>query len=448
MADGVDGGGTMAAPVVQSQRFDSIDVLRGVALLGIFAMNIMTFAMPMAAYSNPTVGPEYAGANRFTYWVIHSVFDLKMMALFSMLFGAGVVIWSRKAETREQVAQLRWLWMRRMGWLLVFGMIHAWLIWFGDILVAYALCGVMVVWWLRRLPPVWLLVVAAAFFGVHLLLLAAQGFQAWILFSESAGAVEMRSHMTPEQMTQALEGGEMMKEFMSPTAAQYAEQLDQLRGGWMDVFAHRAGMSAYMQTMGFAFFIFWRVSAMMLLGIALTKLGVLTGERSTRFYAGLALAGYLIGLPIVIGGIAFNESHGFSLVQFAGVGMGFNAVGSVPVALGHIGLVVWVVKRGLLRPVTDALARVGQMAFTNYLMQSILASLIFYGFGLGFAGEFNRLGQQAVVWFVWAVQILWSIAWLSRFRFGPAEWLWRSLTYWKLQPMRRAERSAVATMSA
>jgi uncharacterized protein len=96
--------------------------------------------------------------------------------------------------------------------------------------------------------------------------------------------------------------------------------------------------------------------------------------------------------------------------------------------LGHVGLIVWIVKRGWLTPVTTALARVGQMAFTNYLMQSVLGSLIFYGFGFGLAGEFNRLGQQGVVWFIWAVQILWSVAWLSRFRFGPAEWLWRSLT--------------------
>ncbi len=447
MADGIEAGsGVMAArtpdsvqvaPVVQSQRFDSIDVLRGFALLGILAMNIMIFAMPMAAYSNPSVGPEYSGMNRATYWVVHTVFDLKMMGLFSMLFGAGVVIWSRKAETREEVARLRWLWIRRMGWLLVFGMIHAWLIWFGDILVAYALCGVLVVWWLRRLPPVWLIVIAVAFFGVHLLLLAGQGFQAWLIFSESPGAVEMRSGMTPEELARLVEGGEEMKLFMAPSVAQYAEQLAGLRGGWMENFEIRAGMAFYMQTVAFAFYIFWRVTAMMLLGVALTKLGVLTGERSAKFYAWLAVVGYLLGLPIVIGGILYNESKGFSLVTFAGLGMGFNVVGAVPVMLGHVGLVVWIVKRGWLKPVTTALARVGQMAFTNYLMQSVLASVIFYGFGFGLAGELNRLGQQGVVWFIWAVQILWSVAWLSRFRFGPAEWLWRSLTYWKLQPMRR-----------
>ncbi|MDQ7013314.1 MAG: DUF418 domain-containing protein [Planctomycetota bacterium] len=448
MADGIERGeagaaaeAVPAAPVSQTLRFDSIDVLRGFALLGILAMNIMVFAMPMAAYSNPTFGPEYSGVNRATYWVVHALFDLKMMGLFSMLFGAGVVIWSRKAETREEVVRLRWLWIRRMGWLLVFGMIHAWIIWFGDILVAYALCGVLVVWWLRRLPPVWLIVVAGAFFGVHLLLMAGQGFQAWKLFSDAPSAIDMRASMTPDE----LEAGRLqMQVHMSPTVEQYAHELGTMRGSWMEIFERRAEMTLMMQVWAFAFFIFWRVSAMMLLGVALTKLGVLTGERSAKFYAGLAVAGYLVGLPIVIGGILYNESHGFELAKFAGLGMGFNAVGAVPVMLGHVGLVVWIVKRGVLRPVTTALARVGQMAFTNYLMQSVLGSLIFYGFGFGLAGELNRLGQQGVVWFIWAVQILWSVAWLSRFRFGPAEWLWRSLTYWKLQPMRRLPAAAGA----
>lgn len=486
MADGVEHARAMALPVAQGQRFEAMDVLRGLALLGIFAMNVMVFAMPMAAYSNPSVGPEHSGTNRVVFWVIHTVFDLKMMALFSMLFGAGVMIWDRKVSRRwasDGTGRARWLsrrggellhccgcghdisgvegdrwdarcpecggvqkefrapmlygtglWFRRMGWLLVFGMIHAWLIWYGDILVAYALCGMIVVWWLRRLSPVWLLVVAAGFFGVHLLMLGFQGLQALVVFGESDFAIKAQESMTAEQLAEARE---QLQAFMAPTEAQYAEQLATLKGGWLEVHEHRAAMSLMMQTWAFGFYIFWRVTAMMLLGVALAKWGVLTGERSAGFYAKLAAVGYLLGLPIVMGGILFNEHHLFNIIWFAGLGMSFNAVGSVGVVLGHIGLVVWLVKRGVLRPVTTALARVGQMAFTNYLMQSVLASLIFYGFGLGLAGDFGRLGQQMVVWSVWAVQILWSIAWLSRFRFGPAEWLWRSLTYWRLQPMLR-----------
>ncbi len=424
------------APVAQAQRIESLDVLRGFALLGILAMNVMIFAMPMAAYQNPTVFTEHEGANRAVYWVVHTVFDLKMMGLFSMLFGAGVVVWSAKARGPEDVARLRWLWIRRMWWLLVIGMIHAWWIWEGDILVGYALCGLIVLWWVRRLPARWLFVVAAAFFLVHMLLVAGQGFNVWVLFSESEAAEQMRRQI-PEARLQSARAG--TRAFMAPTPAEVEDQILTLRGDWLAVFGHRAAMTLMMQTTAIWFYIFWRATAMMLLGAALMKTGVLTGARSAGFYLRMALAGYALGVPMVVAGILYNESHGFELVRFAALGAWCNVLGAVPVMLGHAGLVLWVVKRGLLRPLTHGLARVGQMAFTNYLMQSVLCSLVFYGWGLGLAGELGRLGQEVVVVGIWIVEILWSVAWLSRYRFGPAEWLWRSLTYWRLQPMRRPD---------
>jgi uncharacterized protein len=434
--------GLNAAPVGQGERFASIDVLRGVALLGILAMNVMTFAMPMAAYSNPTVFTDHSGSNRVTYWIVHTVFDMKMMGLFSMLFGAGVVVWSRKAERPEDARRLRWLWLRRMWWLLVIGMVHAWLIWEGDILVSYAVCGLAVLWWLRRLPARWLLVAAGGFFLVHLLLSGAMAYNTWFLFSASDAAAGQREQalevgrLTAEQLAEQQEG---MRGFLSPTEAETAEELDRLLGSWTEVFRGRAAFSFMMQAMFLPLFVFWRSSAMMLLGAALTKMGVLTGEQPARVYARLAAVGYGVGVPMVVGGLAFNDAHGFEVASYAFPGQWFNLVGAVPVMLGHTGLVLWLVKSGRLSSLTPALARVGQMAFTNYLMQSVLCSLIFYGWGLGMAGEFGRLGQELVVLGIWAVEILWSEAWLSRYRFGPAEWLWRSLTYWTLQPMRRTE---------
>lgn len=424
-----------AAPVAEGQRIESLDVLRGFALLGILAMNVMVFAMPMAAYTNPTVFPEYKGVDRAVYWIVHTFFDLKMMGLFSMLFGAGVVVWSGKAKTRQEIGALRWLWIRRMFWLLVIGMIHAWLMWEGDILVSYALCGLLVLWWLRRLPPLWLVVVACAFFAMHLLLVAGQGFNTWLLFSEAEGAEQMRAGMAPEQLEAAREAA---RAFTAPGQQEIERQLAALRGGWYDVFRHRAKMTLMMQTQAFAFYIFWRATAMMLLGAALMKMGVLSGVRSTAFYARLAALGYGLGVPMIVAGILYNESHGFEIVRFGTIGGWFNVVGSVPVMLGHVGLIVWVVKKRFLRTLTHALARVGQMAFTNYLMQSVLCSLIFYGFGLGLAGDVGRLGQECIVVGIWLVEILWSVAWLKDHRFGPAEWLWRTMTYWRLQPMLRA----------
>ena len=431
--------GTRAAPVAQTQRLQSIDVLRGFALLGILAMNVMVFAMPFAAYNNPTVYPEYEGTNRIVYWVTHTIFDLKMMALFSMLFGAGVVIWTRKATTPEDHRRLRWIWLRRMFWLFVIGMIHAWIIWEGDILVAYAVCGAAALWWLRRLPPVWLLIVAGAFFAIHLLLMGFMSSQTWLLFADVEWAEQIRQSMTPEQLATAREEAAM---FLAATPEQVAEDIAWLRGSWMELFKRRAEFTFMMQVFILPLYLFWRSTAMMLLGAALMKMGVFSAEKSPRFYAGMAILGYAIGLPMVVGGILYNESHGFDIVYFSLPGQWFNLIGSVPMALGHAGLILWVFKKGYLARLTFALSRVGQMAFTNYLMQSVLCSLIFFGWGLGMAGEFGRLGQQMIVVGIWIVQILWSVAWLSKYRFGPAEWLWRSLTYWKLQPMVRAEVAA------
>lgn len=425
------------APTIQKERLASLDVLRGFALLGILAMNVMTFAMPLAAYANPTVMPGYGGFDVWVYRIIHIVFDLKMMALFSMLFGAGVVIWANKPAELARPGSLRWIWLRRMFWLFVIGMIHAWLIWEGDILVSYALCGAAVLWWCRRLSPVWLLVVAGGFFLIHLLLMGLQTFNVWMLFSESEAALQMReqSGMPPETIAEQRANTKL---FMDPSPEGVKETLAELNGNWMDVFRHRAEITTYFQVWGIGFWLFWRVSAMMLLGAALMKWNVFTGRRSARFYAIMSAVCYAVGLPIVIAGIAYNESHGFELLKFGMFGQWPNAIGSVVVALGHAGLLLWIVRSGLLRGVCYGLARVGQMAFTNYLMQSVLCSLIFYGWGLGLAGDLSRLQQQFVVLGVWAVEIVWSILWLSKFRFGPAEWLWRSLTYWSPQPMRRA----------
>ncbi|MFG0283389.1 MAG: DUF418 domain-containing protein [Phycisphaerales bacterium JB039] len=418
-----------AAP--QAARFVSLDVLRGFALLGILAMNVMTFAMPFAAYQNPTAYPEDYDANIWTYRIVHIVFDLKMMALFSMLFGAGVVIWARKPQEISRPGSLRWLWLRRMGWLLAIGMVHAWLIWEGDILVAYAICGMVVLWWLRRLAPVWLVVIGAALFVVHLLLNFGNGWWTTQLFAESS---PVAASMPAEQLAEARDG---IRAWMDPTPEQLAEQLAALDGDWRTVFEHRAENVLWIQLQGIPFFLFWRCSALMLLGAALTKWGVFTGERSARFYIAMAALGYAIGLPLVIAGLRYNETHGFEMISYLTVGGWFNTIGSVPVALGHAGLLLLIVKLGLLRGLCFGLARVGQMAFTNYLMQSILCSLIFYGWGLGLAGDVSRLQQELVVLGIWIVQIAWSVWWLRRFRFGPAEWLWRSLTYWKPQPMRR-----------
>ena len=174
----------------------------------------------------------------------------------------------------------------------------------------------------------------------------------------------------------------------------------------------------------------------MLIGMALMKLGVLTAERSATFYTRLMLVGYACGLPLTMFSAFDLHAHGFDqmyVLRFGGIA---NYIGSILVALGHIGLVMWLTRTGRLQRLLDRFAAVGRMALTNYLAHSFILTTVFYGYGLGLYGGVPRAAQMLFVAAVVGLQLWWSTWWLARYRFGPAEWLWRSLTYWKKQPMR------------
>jgi uncharacterized protein len=173
---------------------------------------------------------------------------------------------------------------------------------------------------------------------------------------------------------------------------------------------------------------------MMLLGMGFLKLGVFSAERSRRFYLTWIILGYGLGLPIILYGYSSLTAAGFDVVYH--FGQPYNYVGSVLVAMGHIGMVMLVCKANIFGRFKNALAAVGQMALTNYLMHTIILTAVFYGYGLGLFGHVDRFAQMGFVLGMWILQLVVSPIWLKHFRFGPAEWLWRSLTYRKKQPMK------------
>lgn len=437
MADQGPVSSTMFAPVDPGRRNCALDVLRGVALLGIFSMNVADFAAPYAAYSNPTLVFPYEDLNRWTYWVVHTLFDMKMMSIFSMLFGASVIMYGAKATERLGEPLARWLWIRRMLWLMVIGLVHAYLIWEGDILVTYAGVGLILMWWVRELTARVLVALSGVFLVVSLAGVLYLG--SWV-FVNAHPDIALRWGV-PEQTVEEMVDEDAFEAFrhdLAPDDEAVADWIELYQGGWLGIFKERISTTMQIHFVMFPITLFWRVGSMMLLGAALYKTGVLTGDRRRRFYLVWMLVFYAIGLPIVIGGILYNESNGFDLGWFNLVGTMFNAVGSVFVALGHVGLVNWLLKLGAFGAGAKALAAVGRMALTNYLFQSIIASLLFHGYGLGLYGLLDRFEQQLVVLGVWACLLIWSPLWLARFRYGPAEWLWRSLTYMRPQPMRAA----------
>lgn len=401
-------------PVAEKDRIEALDVLRGVAVLGILTMNIGSFSMPSAAYFDPTAWGDLSGLNGWIWRITHVAADLKFMAIFSMLFGAGIVLMSERRSARGLGAA--GLHYRRMFWLLVFGLAHAHLLWYGDILVWYALVGSLVFFMRNRRPRT--LIVA----GVVLLLMG-WGLTSSIGLTWDSWSPEDRAEMLAE---------------LEPSEAAKADEVETYRSGWWAQMEHRSSQALEMETVTFLFWALWRVSGLMLLGMALYKLGVFSARASVRSYATLLAIGLVVGVPVVAYGVHWQFANGWEAPGYFVVGTSFNYLASPLVALGWVSLVMLVVKAGALTSVTDRLAAVGRMAFTNYIAQTVLCTLLFYGHGFGLFGSVDRTGQLGVVLLVWAAQLAWSPVWLRRFHFGPLEWAWRSLVYGGGQQLRRS----------
>ena len=405
--------GPRVGPVVQTERVDAIDVLRGFALLGILLMNVQSFAMPQAAYFNPTAYGDLEGANLNVWVAVRMLADQKFMTIFSMLFGAGIVLMAGRAEARGDARRVHY---RRMGWLLVIGLLHAHLLWAGDILFLYAVCG-MLVYPLRHQPPGRLIAM-----GVGLLAVASA-------YSIGSG---LSLPYWPEAAREGFAAG-----VWRPSPEMIDAELAAMRGGWLDQqFTRSAGALAF-ETLLLVTWGLWRAGGLMLIGMALFKRDVLGAQRTPRFYAALIAVAVVVGLPLQAYGIALDFDRGWSFWSFF-IGVQFNYWPSIAVSLGYVGLVMLVCRTEALRGLTRPFAAVGQTALTNYLLQTVLCTTIFYGHGLGWFGSVDRVGQIGVVALVWAVQLVASPLWLRRFRFGPAEWAWRSLTYGARPALRRA----------
>lgn len=421
-----------AAPTLGGDRIGLLDTLRGFALLGILPMNMPIFAFYSFAYFTPSIAGGFEGVNFLAWLFGHVFFEFKMMTIFSALFGAGIVVFSARAM--RKTGKCAGLFYRRLAWLLVFGLIHAYLIWEGDILVTYAVCGA-VAFLFRKLGVKALLVV-----GVALLLVApAVNVLTGLMFGMMRDAAAAVDAGTAAAWQEGWADGwrETEKAFV-PTEEMLDAERAAFEGGYLALWPHRAQHAAMFQFLMLPVWGVWRVTGVMLLGMAALKSGVFTGSRSDGFYLRMLAVGYLAGIPLVGLGAAMMVRSGFDIVSWYAVSSHFNYFGSLLVASGHVALVALAVRAGAARRLTARLAAVGQMAFTNYIAQSVLCAALFYGYGLGLWNEVGRAGLWGIVALIWAAQLLWSPWWLARFQFGPLEWLWRSLTYWRAQPMRRA----------
>ncbi len=438
--------GDRPAPVSGGERISSIDVVRGVAVLGILAMNIVGFAFHPATYADPTVQGGAEGPNLWIYLFNAVMVDGKMRGIFSMLFGAGAVLLITRIEGRGGPgADVHY---RRMLWLMLFGIVHAFFLWWGEILYPYALYG-LALYPLRKLSPRALLIAS----GV--LILGVWGFSAGFAFSlketrdkaVAADAAEKKGQKLTAEQKESQEAWKKERKNLKPDAEDLKKTVDGFRGNFLAVMKARAPIVMQWHSMPFWFPFAWDLVCMMLLGMALLKLGVFSAERSTAFYVRMAALGYAVGIPLHILGVRHILNSNFDVIELQ---MGFIPYqpARIAVCLAHVAVVMLVCKSGALRWLTRSLAAVGQMALTNYIMQSVVCSTLFYGYGFGLFARLERHQAYYVVGAIWIFQMVTSPIWLRYFRFGPMEWCWRSLTYWKRQPMRVAQADAAGEAAA
>lgn len=391
-------------------------------MLGILLLNIQSFAMISAAYMNPTSFGDLSGANYWVWYFSRLLGDQKFMSIFSMLFGAGIVLMAGRAEQRTgRSAAVHY---RRMGWLILFGLLHAHLLWYGDILYTYGMCGLLI-YLFRKLRPTWLIVLGA----IALCIPVALNLGTYGLYN-----------ILPAEAQQGWSTGQ--GEGWLPSTEIVQAELDAYRGGWLDQAPYRSMMAAMFQLLMVPLWIGWRAGGLMFIGMALYKSGVFSAARSNGFYIIMAIVGTVTGLTLTGIEIQLHESHNWHVIDSMFLFGNVHYCASVFQSLGYIALVMLFFKSGILKFLQNALAAVGRMALTNYLLQTIICTTIFYGHGFGLFGSVSRVEQLGFVAALSIAQIIWSPLWLRAFRFGPFEWLWRSLTYWKLQPLLRERASS------
>ncbi|MCW3845752.1 DUF418 domain-containing protein [Sphingomonas sp. LB-2] len=408
-------------------RLQTLDTVRGVAVMGILLLNIVAFGLPEAAYFNPRAYGGAEGWDLAAYLANFVLFDGKMRGLFSFLFGASMLLVIEGAEAKgESPASVHY---RRMGWLLVFGLAHLWLVWFGDILGGYALIG-MVAFLLRKLPVRRMVILGAMLVVVQTVLFTLLPLGVHYLQSIPEGA--------PGYADAVKQIDDFNRNFGIPSAAENARQLALFRGGYAGIVADRFAHNQ-LGPLPMALLYGSETIAYMLFGMAALRSGMLRGEWPRARLRRFAWIGFGIGVPAYAAIAAWLINRDFALLPV----MTAVFVLTTPVRpilfLGWAALILLLARPGGL--LTERIAAAGRMAFTNYLTTSLICTTLFYGYGLGWFGTLSRAELYLVVLAVWALILLWSKPWLARFRYGPFEWAWRSLARGEPQPMKGAAAS-------
>ena len=374
-----------------SSRITNLDFIRGFALLGILVLNVIAFGLPLTATTNPST----YGIENILDWVVLVVssvfFEYKMMGLFSMLFGVGIMIFLENAEKKTSKPKTLAIWRNFL--LLCFGLLH-YSIWIGDVLAPYAICAFLLIIFPDVKKPI--LILSVIIFLIIAFIVITNYFSS--LYDSNGNLVSQE-----EWVLLASEGGELSYgSIWFPDS----EAPGNIIGMWWFIGA------------------FFRAISLMLFGIFLYKLKIIQGNKEISFYKKISIYGFSIGLPMSIYSIYLLVSSGYdpSVLFISNI---FNTLSVIPMVLGYIG-VLTIFNLKLRDSITERLRACGRLAFSNYIVQTIFGVFILGAFGLD---TFSRSQLIIFVFIVWVIQIAWSKPIIDRFNYGPLEWLWRKLTY-------------------
>ena len=406
-----------------NKRIESIDVLRGFALLGILIMNISSFAMPSMAYFSPVVY-DINPLNHIIYSITHIIADQKFMAIFSMLFGASTILFINSVKKKEKSPLI--LFYSRNFWLLILGWIHSSYLWYGDILFIYALCAFLL-FFFKNITPKKQFILGCLIYLIP-------------TFS---------NYFTYEYVIDYLDQEEkdVIIKHWNPSNEILQQELDAYRGPYKKQVQYREQLWSSSKSIGkgiigisFLIDIFSRSFGMMLIGMACFSWGVFNNTFSKSFYKKLLIYGFGIGFPLSMMGLYLNYYFDWNWKYLQFFGRSPNNIATPFIAFGYIGLIMLWIQKGSFRNLQSDFKSIGKTALTAYLLQTVIATFIFYGIGLGLFGYVNRLYQLPIMIFIWVVLLKLCPIWLRKYQYGPVEWIWRMLTHLRLVSLLRQDK--------
>jgi uncharacterized protein len=432
------------SPLQTSQRLKLLDVIRGIAVLGILIMNVPYFGLPYLAYYDLRILDETQGINSLMWKIMMIFFEGSMRAMLCLLFGAGMILLTERLDKKNIPNLAADIYYRRLLWLIVLGVIDEYiLLWPGDILFPYAIAGLFL-FPFRKNSARFLIRAFVCCMLIYTLSIYVKESSASEIRSNGLAAIERVKNHQPlnyEQQNDITKWKRYNEDnSLEGLKQQAALQSEIFKKGYGDISAFFDEINIEIQSAYLYLFAFWDYAGFMLLGMALYKMKFITGEKSTSYYFITMIITFAIGISAGYYNVYLLQKGNFDTIGvYNNKIVDVYQIHRLGVGIGYLCLIILLFKLQVFKKIFSVLAIVGRMALTNYFLQNIICTIFFFGYGFGYFNKLSRYELYYVAGAIWIIEILFSVVWLNYFNMGPLEWIWRCLTYKKWLPLRNIE---------